>query len=64
VVKPGYQKYYELKLLFQSLWKHWYTCISDMSMQTPPWGDKVCPSIDVAPPYGTIGTCLNKTNPA
>lgn len=27
-----------------------------MSMQTPPFGDKVWPSIDVAPPYGTMGT--------
>lgn len=34
-----------------------------MSMQTPPLGDKVWPSIEVAPPYGTIGTCLcNQAN--
>lgn len=33
-----------------------YTFIMVMLMQTPPLGDKVCPSIDVAPPYGTIGT--------
>lgn len=35
-----------------------YTFIKVMSMQTPPLGDKVCPSMDVAPPYGTIGTWL------
>lgn len=27
-----------------------HTFINDMSMQTPPLGDKVWPSIDVAPP--------------
>lgn len=32
------------------------TFILDMSMHTPPWGAKVCPSMEVAPPYGTIGT--------
>lgn len=30
-----------------------------MSMQTPPFGDNVWPSMDVAPPYGTIGTCFS-----
>lgn len=35
-----------------------HTFIKVMSMQTPPLGDSVWPSIDVAPPYGMIGTCL------
>lgn len=34
-----------------------HTFIKDMSMQRPPLGANVWPSIDVAPPYGTIGTC-------
>jgi len=33
-----------------------HTFINDMSMHTPPFGARVWPSIDVAPPYGTIGT--------